>query len=59
MWINLGKGKGSEPLPYGLHGTSIPDRMRTLESLGGLRLTNWDIARAAHLLPQGTPLLWK
>ena len=59
LWINLGKAKSTEPLPYGLHGTSIPDRMRTQESLGGLRLTNWDIARAVHLLPKGTPLQWK
>jgi len=59
LWINLGKAKNTEPLPYGLHGTSIPDRMRTHESLGGLRLTNWDIARVVHLLPPGTPLLWK
>ena len=59
LWINLGKAKSTEPLPYGLHGTSIPDRMRTQESLGGLRLTNWDIARAVRLLPPGTPLQWK
>ena len=59
LWINLGKAKSTEPLPYGLHGTSTPDRMRTLESIGGLRLTNWDIARAVRLLPPGTPLQWK
>ena len=59
IWINLGKAKSTEPLPYGLHGTSIPDQMRTTESVGGLRLTNWDIARAVHLLPPGTPLQWK
>jgi LysM repeat protein len=59
LWINLTKSGSAEPLPYGLHGTSIPDHMRTQESLGGLRLTNWDIARAAHLLPDGTPLEWK
>ena len=44
---------------YGLHGTSIPDQMNTLESIGGLRLSNWDIARAVRLLPSGTPLEWR
>jgi hypothetical protein len=29
------------------------------ESIGGLRLTNWDIARAVRRLPLGTPLEWK
>lgn len=58
-WINLAKVKSTNPLPYGLHGTSIPSRMKTYESIGGFRLTNWDIARAARLLPEGTPLLWK
>jgi hypothetical protein len=59
IWINLAKSNSTEPLPYGLHGTSIPDQMNTLESIGGLRLTNWDIARAVRLLPAGTPLEWK
>ncbi len=58
-WINLAKAKTTTPLPYGLHGTSIPNRMKTYESIGGFRLTNWDIERAAHLLPEGTPLVWK
>ncbi|CAN5829902.1 hypothetical protein BH09VER1_BH09VER1_42410 [soil metagenome] len=59
IWINLAKAGSNEPLPYGLHGTSIPDKMTTQESLGGFRLTNWDIARAVHMLPPGTPLVWK
>jgi LysM repeat protein len=59
LWINLAKSNSTEPLPYGLHGTSIPDRMNIEESIGGLRLTNWDIARAVHHLPLGTPLEWK
>ncbi len=58
-WINLAKANSTTPLPYGLHGTSIPNRMKTQESIGGLRLTNWDIARAVRLLPEGTPLVWK
>jgi LysM repeat protein len=59
VWINLAKGKSTQPLPYGLHGTSIPDRMGSQESLGGMRLANWDIIRAVRLLPAGTPLQWK
>jgi LysM repeat protein len=59
FWINLAKSNSTEPLPYGLHGTSIPDQMNVEESIGGLRLTNWDIARAVRQLPFGTPLEWK
>jgi LysM repeat protein len=59
IWINLAKDATSEPLPYGLHGTSIPGYMSSQESIGGLRLANWDIARAVHLLPAGTKLEWK
>ncbi len=58
FWLNLAIGADQEPIPYGLHGTSIPDHLREQESLGGLRLTNWDIARAVRLLPIGTPLRW-
>lgn len=58
LWLNLAKAGSSEPLPYGLHGTSVPSRMKQ-EGLGGLRLTNWDIARAARLMPVGTVLQWK
>ncbi len=59
IWINLAKAGSSDPLPYGLHGTSIPAKMGTLQGIGGLRLTNWDIARAARLMPAGTALQWK
>jgi lipoprotein-anchoring transpeptidase ErfK/SrfK len=58
-WIDLAKADSTTPLPYGLHGTAIPSRMKTQQSLGGLRLTNWDIARAVRMLPEGTPLAWK
>lgn len=58
LWINLAKSGSTEPLPYGLHGTSIPAKMK-LQGIGGLRLTNWDIARAMRLMPAGTPLQWK
>jgi lipoprotein-anchoring transpeptidase ErfK/SrfK len=59
VWINLAKAKSTEALPYGLHGTSIPGRMKTQEGIGGIRLANWDIARAVRLLPPGTALQWK
>jgi len=59
IWINLAKAGSTDPLSFGLHGTSIPSQMGTLHGIGGLRLTNWDIARAIRLLPSGTPLHWK
>ncbi|MBE7497668.1 MAG: LysM peptidoglycan-binding domain-containing protein [Verrucomicrobiaceae bacterium] len=58
-WINLAKAADTAPLPYGLHGTSIPGHMMKQESLGGFRLTNWDLARALRLLPAGTELTWE
>ena len=58
IWIHLAKAGSTEPLPYGLHGTSIPARMK-LQGIGGLRLANWNIARAARLMPVGTVLQWK
>ncbi len=58
LWIHLAKAKSVVPLPYGLHGTSIPAQMKSLEGIGGLRLANWDIARAIRLMPAGTPLQW-
>jgi hypothetical protein len=59
VWINLAKGDETIPQPFGLHGCSTPMAMQTLEGLGGFRLTNWDILRAARLLPAGTKLDWK
>jgi lipoprotein-anchoring transpeptidase ErfK/SrfK len=59
LWIDLAKSNSTAPLPYGLHGTSIPGRMKIQESIGGLRLANWDIVRAVRLLPPGTPLKWQ
>lgn len=58
-WINLAKATNPTPLPYGLHGTSIPGHMTKLESIGGFRLANWDLARALRLLPSGTDLTWE
>lgn len=58
IWINLAKSGSTDPLPYGLHGTSNPSKM-SLQGIGGLRLTNWDIARAARLIPAGTALQWR
>lgn len=58
-WINLAKAADPKPLPYGLHGTSIPGYMMRQESLGGFRLTNWDLARVIRMLPAGTELTWQ
>ncbi len=59
IWIHLAKGSDATPLPYGLHGTSIPGYMKRQESIGGFRMTNWNIAQAVRLLPVGTPLTWE
>lgn len=58
-WVHLAKASDLKPLPYGLHGTSIPGHMAKQESIGGFRLTNWDLARALRLLPVGTELAWE
>jgi LysM repeat protein/lipoprotein-anchoring transpeptidase ErfK/SrfK len=57
-WINLAKADDPSPLPFGLHGTAVPDQMSSLEGLGGFRMANWDIIRAAKWLAPGTPLRW-
>ncbi len=59
LWLNLAKSGSDTPLPYGLHGTSIPGHLNRQESVGGFRMTNWDIVRVARLLPEGTELKWK
>jgi len=59
LWVDLAKSDSPDPLPYGLHGTSIPSQMRSKSGIGGFRLSNWDILRAVHLLPRDTPLEWK
>jgi LysM repeat protein len=59
VWINLAKGDETIPQSFGLHGSSMPAAMQTLEGIGGFRLTNWDALRAARLLPAGTKLEWK
>ncbi|MFZ9919747.1 MAG: LysM peptidoglycan-binding domain-containing protein [Terrimicrobiaceae bacterium] len=58
VWINLAKANENSPLPFGLHGTATPSEMFGYESLGGFRLANWDIIRAASLLPSGSKLEW-
>ena len=59
FWVNLAKGSDTTPLAYGLHGTSIPGYMTRQESVGGFRLTNWDLVRVLRLLPVGTELKWE
>jgi LysM repeat protein/lipoprotein-anchoring transpeptidase ErfK/SrfK len=59
LWINLARSGEREPLPFGLHGCAFPSTMASREGLGGFRMANWDILRAASLLPEGTILEWK
>lgn len=59
VWINLAKSDDPTPLAFGLHGASNPSQLEVESSLGGFRLTNWDIIRAVRLLPKGTPLHWR
>ena len=59
FWIDLAKENSQDPLPFGLHGTAIPGRMDSLEGLGGFRMANWDIIRAARWLAPGTALEWR
>jgi LysM repeat protein/lipoprotein-anchoring transpeptidase ErfK/SrfK len=59
FWVNLAKGSDPTPLSYGLHGTSIPGYLTKQESVGGFRLTNWDLVRVLRLLPVGTELKWE
>ncbi len=59
IWLNLAKSDSPEILPYGLHGTSVPDQMLTTYGIGGIQMANWNIVRAARLLPPGTELEWK
>ena len=59
LWIDLAKSDSPDPLPYGLHGTAIPSLMKFRSGIGGFRMTNWDVIRAARLLPVGAALVWK
>ena len=59
LWLHLAKSGSDTLLPYGLHGTSIPGYLNRQESVGGFRMTNWDIVRTARLLPEGTELKWR
>ncbi|HEY2907505.1 MAG TPA: L,D-transpeptidase [Vicinamibacterales bacterium] len=44
---------------YGLHGTPEPGRVGHAESHGCVRLTNWDVARVASLVTNGTPVVFR
>lgn len=59
VWINLTKDDNAGPLPFGLHGSSLPSKIRETESIGGFQMTNRDAFRTATLLPPGTRLEWK
>ncbi len=44
---------------YGLHGTPEPGRVGHAESHGCVRMTNWDVARVAALVTNGTPVMFR
>ena len=50
VWIDLSKEH------YGIHGTSEPASIGHTSSHGCVRLTNWDAARLAALVTEGTPV---
>jgi len=44
---------------YGMHGTPEPGLIGHSESHGCVRMTNWDAARVADLVTQGTPVVFE
>lgn len=48
---------GGGPGQIGLHGTNYPAGLGTNVSHGCIRIANWAIARLAHELPLGTPVV--
>jgi lipoprotein-anchoring transpeptidase ErfK/SrfK len=48
---------GGGPGEIGLHGTDDPQALGTNVSHGCIRIANWAIAKLAHTLPLGTPLV--
>lgn len=44
---------------YGIHGTPEPTRIGKTESHGCVRLTNWDVLRAARLVARGTRVIFE
>lgn len=52
VWIGL-SAQG-----YGIHGTPDPDKIGKTQSHGCVRLTNWDALTLAHLVKNGTPVIF-
>ncbi|WP_340587853.1 L,D-transpeptidase family protein [Erythrobacter alti] len=53
VWIDLTKEH------YGIHGTSAPETIGSVESHGCVRLTNWDAARLAGMVNTDTEVLFQ
>jgi lipoprotein-anchoring transpeptidase ErfK/SrfK len=53
VWIGLDKEH------YGIHGTPEPSLVGKTTSHGCVRLTNWDAARLATLVKNGTPVVFE
>lgn len=53
VWIDISKEH------LGLHGTNAPETIKRAESHGCVRMTNWDAARAALMVDEGTEVVFQ
>ncbi len=53
VWVDLSKEH------YGIHGTAEPQTIQRAQSHGCVRLTNWDAARVATMVGNGTAVLFQ
>ena len=53
VWIDLTKEH------YGIHGTAEPQTIQRAQSPGCVRLTNWDAARVANMVGDGTDVVFQ
>lgn len=53
VWIDLTKEH------YGIHGTSAPETIGSVESHGCVRLTNWDAARLSGMVDTNTEVVFQ
>ncbi len=59
LWIHISTPKDEKHVEWGFSGSSLPTGAAKVQSIGGIRMTNWDAIRLARLVPAGTPLTWK
>jgi lipoprotein-anchoring transpeptidase ErfK/SrfK len=53
VWIDINKEH------YGIHGTPEPSTIGHMQSHGCVRMTNWDVQRAAQWAKPGTPVIFR